>query len=177
MQLSRAPLLLSYLAIGNCEPHEGVQQACPSPWVDGTILDLGCLLFNSTMGYTWEGASVYCQGEENATLVEIWTETQLHFIQMELRLLGEVESSKVWWIAGTDVGREGKWNWASSTASVGEFIWAASNPNGGMRDNCLALSDIRNYKGSDTRCSNSFFPICQKWTNQSTIMIAKQSDQ
>ena len=71
MQLSRAPLLISYLAFGSSELHEGAQQACPSPWVDGTILDLGCLLFNSTMGYTWEGASVYCQGEENATLVEM----------------------------------------------------------------------------------------------------------
>ena len=71
MQLSRAPLLISYLAFGSFELHEGAQQACPSPWVDGTILDLGCLLFNSTMGYTWEGANVYCQGEENATLVEM----------------------------------------------------------------------------------------------------------
>ena len=64
------------------------------------MLDLGCLLFNSTETYTWEEASVYCQGEENATLVEIWTDTQLNFIRMELGVLAEVEGKKSWWTAG-----------------------------------------------------------------------------
>ena len=53
--------------------------------------------------------------------MEIWTETQLDFIQMELRLLGEVEGPRDWWTAGTD---------ALSSATVGDFVWAASNPNG-----------------------------------------------
>ena len=85
---------------------------------------------------------------------------------MELRLLGEIEAPKKWWTAGTDVSREGKWNWALSTVLVGEFIWAKSNSNGGTRDNCLALSYVHDdtYKGSDWICShpNHLFPMSQK---------------
>ena len=66
---------------------EQLDSVCPVPWIDGTLLDLGCLLFNVSAGYPWEGASVYCQQDENATLVEIWTEAQLDFIRMELRML------------------------------------------------------------------------------------------
>ena len=82
---------------------------------------------------------------------------------MELSLLEEVEgAAKDWWTAGTDVGREGKWSWAPSGAAVGDFIWAASNPNGGIIDNCLDLcADCDTYKGSDWKCSREFYPICQ----------------
>ena len=157
--------LLIHPALGAFEQLKMADQACPSPWLDGTLLDLGCLLFNSSKFYTWEEASVYCQGEENATLVEIWTDTQLDFIRMELRLLGEVEGAKNWWTAGTDVGREGKWSWAPSGAAVGDFIWSASNPNGGVTHNCLDLCyscDGTDYKGSDTACSSQLLPLCQK---------------
>ena len=154
-------------ALGIFEQLKAVDGACSSPWVDGTLLDLGCLLFNSSETYTWEEASVYCQGEENATLVEIWTDTQLDFIRMELRLLAELEGEAVWWTAGTDVGREGKWSWAPSGAAVGDFIWASSNPDGGISDNCLDLcdscaNDIQgDYKASDHKCDGKFYPICQ----------------
>ena len=66
-----ATFLIIPSALGTSELQGGSESACPRPWVDGTLLGLGCLLFNSTKAYTWEGASVYCQGEENATLVEI----------------------------------------------------------------------------------------------------------
>ena len=161
-----ATFLIIPSALGTSELQGGSESACPRPWVDGTLLGLGCLLFNSTETYTWEGASVYCQGEENATLVEIWTETQLDFIRMELQMISEVETSKDWWTAGTDVGREGKWNWATSSAAVGDFIWADSNPDGGFSDNCLDLCDTcgsTGFMGSDWDCSRSACPICQKF--------------
>ena len=162
--LSVAAVLLTHSILGTFELLAEADQACPTPWVDGTLLSLGCLLFNSTIDYTWEDASVYCQGEENATLVEIWTETQLDFIRMELGLLGVVETPKKWWTAGTDVGREGKWNWAVSTAAVGEFIWADSQPNGGTNQNCIHLcASCDDYKGADYDCSLRFPPICQKY--------------
>ena len=141
---------------------EQLDSACPVPWIDGTLLDLGCLLFNSTTYYPWEEASVYCQQEENATLVEIWTEAQLDFIRMELRMLAANEGGNSWWTSGTDVGREGSWNWAPSSASVGDFIWHSNQPDGGFDQNCLYLSPTYDYLGNDYPCTSSLYPICQK---------------
>jgi hypothetical protein len=141
---------------------EQLDSACPIPWVDGSLVDLGCLLFNSTATYTWEGASVYCQQEEIATLVEIWTEAQLDFIRMELRMLAANEGARYWWTSGTDVGREGSWNWASSSASVGDFIWQTNHPDSGFDGNCLYLESSYDYLGNDYSCTVSSNPICQR---------------
>ena len=138
---------------------EQLDSTCPIPWVDGTLLDLGCLLFNSTKEYTWEEASVNCQQEANATLVEIWTEAQLDFIRMELRMLA---GGRGWWISGTDFGREGSWNWAVSSASVGDFIWQTNQGNDGFHQNCLYLEPSYDYLGNDYPCTVSFNPICQR---------------
>lgn len=61
--------------------------ACPDKWLDASFVDMGCLLINSTKAYTWEGANSYCEGEENATLVEITSEMQFGFLQMQLKFL------------------------------------------------------------------------------------------
>merc|ERR1719391_1950664 len=97
-----------HLAHGTQEQLKLLDSACPIPWVDGTFLDLGCLLFNSTASYTWEKASVYCQQEENSTLVEIWTEAQLDFIRMELRMLSANEGGQRLLPAGGElhIGRD-----------------------------------------------------------------------
>ena len=138
---------------------------CPEHWVDGTLAGLGCLLFNSTEFYTWQQANVYCQKEENATLLEIWTSLQSDFISNELMLLEDHESPRNWWTGGTDIGREGEWYWVSSGASVGDFVWASYNnePNGNTNYNCMILSPSPwEYKGNDIYCTNGHFPICQK---------------
>ena len=138
---------------------------CPEHWVDGTLPGLGCLLFNSTTPYTWEGANSYCQ-EENATLLEIWTSLQSDFISSYLILLEDQSlDSHWWWTCGTDIGREGEWYWASSGASVGDFVWAPSydEPNGGTAFNCMVLSDGSwEHKGNSESCTASYWPICQK---------------
>lgn len=139
---------------------------CPEHWVDGTLTGLGCLLFNSTNAYTWEEANGYCQEEENATLLEIWTSLQSDFICSELMLLEDHESARNWWTCGTDLGREGEWYWASSGAAVGDFVWSSylSQPDGDTRYNCMMLSYGSNhkYKGADTTCTSTFYPICQR---------------
>ena len=139
--------------------------ACPEHWVDGTLAGLGCLLFfNGTKSYTWEEANSYCQTEENATLLEIWTTLQSDFISSELE---DHEDKRTWWTSGTDIGREGEWYWASSGASVGDFIWSSYNnqPTGGTAYNCLLLfyeSLFYEYKGYDYTCTSDTYPICQK---------------
>ena len=89
-----------------CSRHHKV---CPQHRVDGTLTGLGCLLFNSTTVYTWEGANSYCQAKENATLVEIWTSPQSDSIASELMLLEDHEEKGTWWTGVTDFGREGDW--------------------------------------------------------------------
>ena len=50
------------------------QGACPDGWVDGTFVDMGCLLFNHTEMVTWlEGAQSCQQGYERASYIEILT--------------------------------------------------------------------------------------------------------
>merc|ERR1712130_467193 len=139
--------------------------ACPEHWVDATLTGLGCLLFSSTTSYTWEEANSYCQTEENANLLEIWTSLQSDFIISELILLEDHEDQRAWWTGGTDIGREGEWFWVSSGASVGDFVWSSNmnEPDGSTQLNCLYLNYGQwEYKGSDNPCTSNYYPICQK---------------
>ena len=141
---------------------------CPNQfWVDATMTGLGCLLFNSTTSCTRERANDYCQVQENASLLEIWTELQLDFVRNELIFLTDHEESRDWWTSGTDQGREGQWYWASSLAPVADFIWEEGQPDSdGGQQNCLALLARDPFMGHDVTCDNSghnpIFPICQK---------------
>ena len=123
----------------------------------------GCLFFNST---TWLEAAELCQHpDNNASLVEIWSELQLDFIRSELMFLQDNGVGYDWWTGGTDLGREGHWYWAGSLATVGDFIWYTNQPNDGTKGNCLWLEDSPNYEflGADAGCiAYSKYFICQK---------------
>merc|ERR1719452_327045 len=80
------------------------EDPCPAAWTQATWVGMGCLLFNSTATYTAEQAIVYCQQAENSTLVELQTEEQLEFLQMELIALEAHEGTRRWWTSGTDMG-------------------------------------------------------------------------
>ena len=146
------------------QPHSN---PCPNQfWVDASMTGLGCLLFNSTTSYSWERANDYCQVQENATLLEIWTELQLEFVQNELFFLTDHEESRDWWTSGTDQGREGHWYWASSLSPVADFVWDENQPDSasGKQQNCLALVDTFLFRGHDIMCDGEaylVFPICQ----------------
>eukprot|EP00091_Calanus_sinicus_P006968 TRINITY_DN17803_c0_g1_i1.p1 TRINITY_DN17803_c0_g1~~TRINITY_DN17803_c0_g1_i1.p1 ORF type:complete len:184 (-),score=43.45 TRINITY_DN17803_c0_g1_i1:78-605(-) len=135
---------------------------CPHPWVQATSYDMGCILFSYTMTLTWEQANVYCNAEENATLVKIRTAEQLEFLQMELYLLEESVGKYYWWTAGTDIGSEGNWYYAGSFTSVPEFVWHAGQPIMEPLGNCLSLYSGYGYEGDDIGCSYEWYPICQK---------------
>ena len=49
---------------------------CSPPWVDGTSVGMGCLLFYSDYSYSFYDADEFCQGTQSAKLVSI--ETALH---------------------------------------------------------------------------------------------------
>merc|ERR1739838_75107 len=134
---------------------------CSENWVQATWVDMGCLLFNDSASYTWEEANGYCQGE-NASLIEILTEEQFDFVNMELDVLTDHDvSANYWWTAGTDIGREGKWLWIGSTTPVDEFVWLSGYPTSSLSRNCLTLSPTNNA-GVDKSCSSKYFSICQQ---------------
>ena len=83
---------------------EGASGLCPDHWIDATLSGLGCLFFNTTSA-TMEAASVYCQHpDNNASLVEIWSELQFDLIRSELMFLQDIGVHNDWWIGATDQG-------------------------------------------------------------------------
>ena len=89
----------------------GIAALCPETWIDGTAVGLGCLLLDGRQDLTWDEANNFCQFTNNATLLEILTEEQLVFTQLQLTRLSEEEEEggRNWWSSGTDVGRNGVW--------------------------------------------------------------------
>ena len=67
----------------------------------------GCFLFNASQKYHNDDAEAYCQGVENATLLEIYTEEQLDFFKMARFAIEGQDRRKAWWLGGTDRGRNG----------------------------------------------------------------------
>merc|ERR1712018_974324 len=135
---------------------------CPDKWVDATFVDEGCLYFNNTESMTWDDANSMCQMVSKSTLLEITSEMQLSFIQMELAVIEDIEGTNHrWWTAATDVGINGQWYWIASRADVEDFVWYTNQPSPSNADwNCMYLYRY-NYLGYSTICDNSRFPICQ----------------
>lgn len=134
---------------------------CPDKWLDASFVEMGCLFFNNTAAVDWEEANVICKEYSNATLVDIQSEMQVGFLQMELDVIANAEGTEHnWWTAGTDLGREGHWYWATE---VGDFVWSWSsdNPDSGTAENCLYLNYDWGYEGGDADCDGTFYPICQ----------------
>ena len=137
---------------------------CPDKWLDASFVEMGCLFFNNTAAADWEEANVICKEYSNATLVDIKTEMQMGFLQMELDVIANAEgASHNWWTAGTDLGREGEWYWATTLTDVGDFVWHwnSDNPDSGTAENCLYLNCDWGYEGGDADCDGTFYPICQ----------------
>merc|ERR1719341_2962236 len=114
---------------------------CPEKWLDASFVDMGCLFFNATQAVTWEEANSICQ-RSNSTLVDISTEVQMGFLQMELDVIANAEGANHnWWTAGTDLGIEGRWIWATTLTAVEDFVWISDDfPRSSLDLNCLHLS-------------------------------------
>merc|ERR1712113_1052770 len=125
-----------------------VSGACPEKWLDASFMEMGCLFFNNTAAMSWEEANISCKKYSNATLVDIQSEMQMSFLQMELDVIDNaMGTNHQWWTAGTDVGREGQWYWATTLTEVGDFVWHTGEPNSGITVNCLYLHPSYGYEG------------------------------
>merc|ERR1712012_936060 len=138
-------------------------EACPEKWLDASFMEMGCLFFNNTAAMTWEEAYISCKKNSNANLVEIQSEMQMGFLQMELDVIANAEgAAHHWWAAGTDVGREGQWYWATTLTEVGDFVWTShENAASNTAENCLMLEPGWGYEGRDWTCDSTWYPICQ----------------
>ena len=135
---------------------------CPDKWVDATFVNMGYLYFNTTEPMTWDRASSMCQMGWNSTLLEIRSEMQMAFIQMELSVIEDHEDANFqWWTAATDVGINGQWIWITSLTPVEDYFWYAGYPNGWGAENCANLHVSSSYLGYNLACDNLFYPICQ----------------
>ena len=124
---------------------------------------MGCLHFKNEQTYQWDDANSICQMDDEATLLEITSEEEMDFVQMELQFLETVIGSKHWWVAGTDVGVNGNWTWATSWTPVGEFVWAPSFPNTRPNSNCLMLHYNYDFMATNQACDyEGYYPICQR---------------
>ena len=140
------------------------ENPCPKHWVEGIWVELGCLLLNTTQGYSWEDASNYCQ-RQNSSLVEIYNQEQMEFIQMELTIVDDLSGDHYWWTAGTDMGREGNWIWMKSLCPIlyDVWLWTAGFPQRGLEGNCMALDHgSSEHLAFDISCTRTYYPICQR---------------
>ena len=136
---------------------------CPENWIEASFVDMGCLYFNSTKALpSWDDTITTCQiATPNSTLVEIMTEQQMAFIQMEIDVLADHEGARHWWTSATDAGINGKWFWAASLAPVEDYVWHTGYPKNEAANNCMMLHS--SYRaGYNIGCDYpSAYPICQ----------------
>ena len=147
------------------ENAQGVSSGnCLDGWVDASFVEMGCLYFNSTKALSsWDETSSMCQtATPNSTLVEIRTAMQLAFVQMMIGVLADHEGPRYWWTAGTDVGINGKWFWASSLTPVEDYVWPDNYPDSRDTANCMIL-DFSGMTGAyNSNCDyTNAYPICQ----------------
>merc|ERR1712154_72384 len=131
---------------------------CPEKWLDASLVDMGCLYFNTTNFLTWEEGNAICKMTPNSSLVDISTEVQMDFLR--LQLYDNAEGS-AWWTAGTDIGIEGQWIWTTTLTAVEDFVWESGFPSTSLSLNCLSLTHTHGYLGYDAPCDNPRYPICQ----------------
>ena len=158
MLFLRGTLLVSALVIAKTVAE--LENPCPSDWVQATFVDMGCLYFEQTEMLSREEAAAYCQTEQDANLVEIYTEEQFDYVQMNLELQELEGWAPGWWTGGTDMGREGDWIWIKSLNALPD-LWVGPGGTTGTTRNCMLLT-INNHGFFDYPCYNNYKFICQR---------------
>ena len=143
-------------------PRRLFNEACDIGWIDGNLVQIGCLLFgNDTMN--WTQAAAFCE-KKNSRLVEIHDTTQKMFITSYIKIINAINNATIsWWTGGTDNGKE-DWLWAQSRLPIQDFVWAPGHPIINDKISSVCLSSGKSSKlyaygcGSNT---SSLKPICQ----------------
>ena len=115
-------------------------EACDIGWIDGNLVQLGCLLFGNEK-MNWTQASTFCK-RENSRLVEIHDKNQEIFIKSYIKIIDAISNATIsWWAGGTDDANR-DWLWAESRLPIQDFVWASGEP-------------TKNRKHNDAMCLNS----------------------
>ncbi|CAL4079040.1 unnamed protein product, partial [Meganyctiphanes norvegica] len=92
--------------------------------------------------------------------------------------IDEFDLKNSFWLGGSDETIEGDWRWRDDTrVPFGTPFWAIHSglpllawghePNGGKKENCLALNKDRLYYFDDVACDHRHHPLCYLYTNSS----------
>ncbi|XP_077966539.1 uncharacterized protein LOC120343328 [Styela clava] len=104
---------------------------------------------------TWQAAKSFCENI-GSSLVQLDDSSVKNDVVNTVRSSGETDS---YWIGATDEASEGHWKWIDgSSASI--TSWNSGEPNGGSRENYLAI--VRNGKLFDDASSHRKGVTCIK---------------
>ena len=133
---------------------------CESGWIDGTHVNMGCILFEES-NMTYSEAQEFCSSK-NGMLVEILAEVDMEFIISQLEELGELG----WWGGASDQIIEGVWYWRGHGSVVSYFLWTFGQPPVyDVYKNHLCFLEENNFKGGDCHKDQKLNPLCQKDVN------------
>ena len=147
-------LSLKMEEILNDMKREFAQMKCGS-WI--YFMD-SCYNFTSTEKVAWQDARDKCL-EVGGYLAEVDTAEENDF----LRTMAHERNIELW-IGGSDLDKEGLWQWSYSKENVSSAFngWGPGEPNGGIRENCIHMYSIKKYKWNDVSCSNKYAYLCEK---------------
>ena len=144
----------------SAQPAERLREACDIGWIDGDLVQLGCLLFGKEkMNLTQ--AVTFCE-KKSSRLVEIHSTNQKLFITGYIRIINDINYAKIsWWTGGT-VSRTQDWVWADSRLSVQDFVWATGHPVADQnRAMCLYTNPSSKIDAYACLAAELLKPICQ----------------
>ena len=102
---------------------------CPSGWVDGSSVGMGCLGYYPT-GFNWTEAQDFCsQKPHDSHLVEIKNQDQQDFL-VSLLLSGEINAITMFIGLFKPPNGHRNWTWAWSMESANFTSWYPSEPTG-----------------------------------------------
>merc|ERR1712168_1486359 len=113
------------------------QGSCAEGWIDGSVVDLGCILFNYTGGtHTWTEAQQDCYtNHDGSHLVEpIIIEQHLFLKDVAYVLEAILGRGHYWWVGATDEASEGRFYYPNHLKPVSDNFpaWYGSNPDSGI---------------------------------------------
>ncbi|XP_063615155.1 macrophage mannose receptor 1-like [Penaeus indicus] len=138
----------------------GGRVTCPILFVEVGGL---CLMFVTWAEQTWGEARQMCAGA-SGDLLAITDVEVLRAVYLYIHAHGL--SGNTFWLGGSDLESEGTWVYTTGEpVPMGTPFWGLSDmsapsqePNGGTRENCLAIGNFYNFR--DYSCGSKFYPLC-----------------
>ena len=138
-------------------------EACEIGWIDGDLVQLGCLLFGNEK-MNWTQAKSFCE-KQNSRLVEIHDTNQKLFIKSYIKIIDAISDAQIdWWAGGMD-DADKDWIWAESRLPIQDFVWASGEPTENRNHNDTMCLNSKSCKLEVVACdclnTSDMKPICQ----------------